>query len=335
MTTRVFSCLTRPGCWSAAGDDGPPHILNSERLEMAVRVMSKYQGLDVVLKVRGIAARAGRSLMRVSWTAAMMALFLGASGQSSVHAEGINAIGFAQHTYRNASGADADDFHAEFNFPTLAVGTDPQGVGGLLQPPDGGGGGTKLNWTLNSPIANGDNYRLTFSPGGLLFLAPNLITAYFTSNGKEVPTEGVSLWDSFFSFVPGNNESAVASNVQFYNQGSTVTLSGLTAVGIPGQFFTFADFGSDTAIAQGFPLNIPDSVTIPSGGSTSTFSLGDLPLGDYVLVTGTVSRPGDPNSFPFAFAAQPVPEPSTLTLVGIATFSLLGYAWRHRKRLAV
>jgi hypothetical protein len=36
----------------------------------------------------------------------------------------------------------------------------------------------------------------------------------------------------------------------------------------------------------------------------------------------------------FTFSAVPTPEPSSLTLLGLGTFTLLGYGWRRRKRTA-
>jgi len=101
-------------------------------------------------------------------------------------------------------------------------------------------------------------------------------------------------------------------------------LTGLNAYrDIPGQFFSPEDFASATAIALGTPVTgFPISLTLDV--SSSLFDLGSLSLGNYDLVIGNAALSSDPAVlFPFAFAAQAVPEPWSITLFAAGLIGLL------------
>jgi hypothetical protein len=71
--------------------------------------------------------------------------------------------------------------------------------------------------------------------------------------------------------------------------------------------------------------------------STFTAVFPEMQDGNFLYIEGTQflsDAQGNPLSVStqFRFGHQaPVPEPSGLTLFGLGTFSLLGYAWRRRK----
>jgi hypothetical protein len=69
-----------------------------------------------------------------------------------------------------------------------------------------------------------------------------------------------------------------------------------------------------------------------SPGSDDNFGHGPSAMGNNILVGAVYADDlGVPNSGA-AYLIQGIPEPSTLVLLGIGTLSLLGYAWRRRKR---
>jgi len=99
---------------------------------------------------------------------------------------------------------------------------------------------------------------------------------------------------------------------------------------IPGQFFTPDLFTSSSAIAQGQQAaSFPSSLVLAPGIEIPALDLGPLLLGNYDLVTGIASRASDPSAtFPFAFAAQAVPEPLSIALFAS---SLIGLALVRRR----
>jgi hypothetical protein len=56
------------------------------------------------------------------------------------------------------------------------------------------------------------------------------------------------------------------------------------------------------------------------------------PVGNGVLVSQGSAGLHQPSFL--VFGPTPVPEPSSLTLLGLGSFGLLGYGWRRQKRIA-
>ena len=81
--------------------------------------------------------------------------------------------------------------------------------------------------------------------------------------------------------------------------------------------------------------NLQDEITNETYTKSYTVDIAALVGGDtaYVGFTGVLG--GDYSTQTInSFAFGPVPEPSALVLLGIGAISLLGYAWRRRKRAA-
>jgi hypothetical protein len=125
------------------------------------------------------------------------------------------------------------------------------------------------------------------------------------NNGVVNPTFFGALGSSTFgltatSFPPGAN---------YFNSELNLTLNGNIAINFQGATAT-VEF-SDGLVAKA-------TLSGPISGSNS--------LGDFVEWESTFSASG---------GHTPVPEPASLTLLGVGALSLVGYGWRRRRRAAV
>jgi hypothetical protein len=228
----------------------------------------------------------------------------------------VNAGGIALQTFKNVSGAPADDFHAVFGVPTIGLGQD---VDTATKYPFATGLPATQNFSLAPPVGNNRNFQVAYAPG----LSPidagnNLKSGTFTLQGANVATRTVGLFESFTDLFSLN------TSVQFHNEEtSSVVLASVTATSnIPIAFFNFEEFASAGAIAAGTPVNIAETLTLP-GLSTTEFPFGPIPPGTYGLVTGLASLSGDTNLFPFASAVVGVPEPGVFLLLAAGLAALL------------
>jgi hypothetical protein len=79
-------------------------------------------------------------------------------------------------------------------------------------------------------------------------------------------------------------------------------------------------------------FNAASTTSVPGvtlGGGVSALGVGQFPTSE-VRPVGPIFGP----SFEVASAVSGVPEPSTLTLLGLGSLGLLGYGWRRRKQAA-
>jgi hypothetical protein len=156
--------------------------------------------------------------------------------------------------------------------------------------------------SLNNNTATISNFNLH---GGSL--TPGTITTFGSPSGNLSSTLAVkdSPRDAFIQdFTPGRSLS--------FTLDLTTNVTASEAL-VGGDRFLFQVLSNNaTLVASGLQISIPgpNPTVSPFGGS----------LGNGVSVP--------------APAVSSVPEPSTLTLLGLGSLGLLGYGWRRRKRTA-
>jgi hypothetical protein len=147
-------------------------------------------------------------------------------------------------------------------------------------------------------------------------------------NYKAKPKDAV---EGFFTFDdPSDANSAVVyTNIQLFvnNSISNYTIN---------QFQTPTGTAVSLSPVSPCTLTSPDSITLIPGQSCS-FDIGPVDPGGYELALADVATVVDPtNTFPLAtaeLAAAGLPEPSTLSVLGIATLGLVGRFFRRNTRV--
>jgi hypothetical protein len=115
-------------------------------------------------------------------------------------------------------------------------------------------------------------------------------------------------------------------------------IAGPSSFGSGGQFFAMSGSGNVFGVVADNVLDLPagyisgSPLSATSTWSGASFSSLGLTAGSYTWTWGTGAHA---DSFTLDIGAAPVPEPSALALIGMATGSFAGYfGWRQRKPLA-
>jgi hypothetical protein len=219
--------------------------------------------------------------------------------------------------------------------------------------------GYETNFCFRSGSMLNGKLRLLLSAGVAVVVALTAITARADIIGTYVDaTTSNTGPSSAFSATELDNDNlwhldtsrdyARGGNV-FVTQSSdetapaiTTTVSGLAN----GVYDVYAVFWTHTAQAWGFDASLVGGPVVPCTQYTGTptgvatsdkieqyMLLGQADVTDGSFAVSVVERDGYSRSWydGLSFAAQEVPEPSTISLVVIGLFGLLAYAWRKRK----
>jgi hypothetical protein len=159
--------------------------------------------------------------------------------------------------------------------------------------------------------------------------ANTLIVSGSSFDGVSVSPDGTTMYvENASSQVLGYN---IATHAQVFSVSSTHAPDG-TGVIAGGQFngYVVAN-NNDGTVSLINPTGTVQTI-IASGGTRGDFTSPDSNNGTLLLSEYDFSyRLGAPGG---SFGPSPVPEPATLTLLGIGSLSLLGYGWRRRKQSA-
>jgi len=144
----------------------------------------------------------------------------------------------------------------------------------------------------------------------LNFTGPKAINFYVFDSPREFGT---------YSLVHVNSVSVVGEGNAWYSSGP---------IGVPlsaGRYYITA-FSAPDAFAYYF--NTGDSQAVSFGADVHGYASGVHPLG--ATISSTVN---DQAIFYERLTTSPVPEPSTLVLLGVGAIALLAHAWRRRKEI--
>jgi hypothetical protein len=193
--------------------------------------------------------------------------------------------------------------------------------------------------TSASGLSAGDTTAAFTGADGSFVSTPYILSAggntltYTETNGNQFKREQQDT--TFLGNFPTGTALLHTANAGVLGAFGPVTISFATAVGevglgaqseFPGTHtFTIAAFDGATSLG---------SFNVAGDGFVSF--LGVRATGGDVITKITISS--DDNNFAMAEATfgspavSGVPEPSTLTLLGLGSLGLLGYGWRRRKR---
>ncbi len=162
--------------------------------------------------------------------------------------------------------------------------------------------------------------------GGLTSFGIGQLNGFPAVFGSAVDSQGVAGVSITLTFAqPVSGFGAVIEN----SAGDEFMDTYITATDTNGNTQTFGTNDSAFTLPGGGPgfvgvsndtANISSvTYTISDGGIITNYSSGELIIGQAALASPTESS---------------VPEPTSLTLVGLGIIGLLGYNWRRRKRAA-
>jgi autotransporter-associated beta strand protein len=135
-----------------------------------------------------------------------------------------------------------------------------------------------------------------------------------------------------------NRTATVAAVLSDATSLGTLTKTGMGTLTLSG-----ANTYTGGTTVSGGSLVIADIGALPAGGSLTIDGTGSVTLSSSLGVSPSTASPlgfdtagnslpmSEPSTATGGLATQPVPEPSTLALLGIGAMGLTGYAWRRRR----
>jgi hypothetical protein len=216
--------------------------------------------------------------------------------------------------------------------------TDTAGPPHFISSQMGSGGTTEFNTYGSGHITNfnssNDVARLTVT---FTLASASAVAFDFIFGSMEYPQYTNSFTDAFLAFLDG---TAVTDQVSFdannnpvqvgTSFGGQVHISNTeTAFGITG--------GNPSTDYHGYIGALTTTTgTLSAGTHTLTFEVGDVndqQLDSAVFLANLRTSTNDGG--PITGELNPVPEPATMTMLGMGVFTMAGYGWRRRKAAAV
>lgn len=160
-------------------------------------------------------------------------------------------------------------------------------------------------------------------------------------SGPLVPGEPLDLnGDAVLSFTTGNLTAVVGSTYFFGGGGSISIVGDVSAIGIPaGTTLLTGTFTSAQVVAAGgtFKVTIATFLDVKDERLAAYYGLAGAPgwLGQMNLSFNAAGTP--PNGFQSSSVLSgdvintPLPEPTSLALLGMGVMGMMGYAARRRK----
>jgi hypothetical protein len=173
------------------------------------------------------------------------------------------------------------------------------------------------NWNPNTGVPDGLWVNLTFG------------TQAFANNVVDMITRGRTVSNiNFLATTSTTIQSSGGYNLTLDNDGlaSTITMAGSHTISSP------VIMNNDVNISGTGTLNLSGGI---SGSHDLNVLSGNLTVKS-IHVNSLIISPGakvtiqPAPGMPLSGTIMPIPEPSTLVLIGVGAFSLLVYGWRRR-----